>query len=353
MRKSLEKLSCVSLAATFLAITSASCWAQTSVNTIPSGFFTVTIPAGGGTSASTSFISFPLQDTATATGEMAGQVTSVTANTVTVTGAGWTAGQLSAAATPYLIQFTSGAAAGRTFLISTSTANTATVLTIDATDAAATNLTTLSITNTDTFQIIPADTISSVFGTPATTGILGGTSSASVDQVQLYSPASGWVSYYYNTNSAAWLRVGPPIASGNTVIRPDTGVIYARYGTTALSLTLLGHVSPVARQATVANSGTTVISNNWPVDQTLAGTNISTLSGWTSATSSANADIVQIYSAASGWSQYYYNGTHWLKVGPPINSDGVAIPAGTAVIIVKKGSTTGQSTLSQLMPYSI
>lgn len=324
--------------------------AQSSSST-PEGYFTANIAAGSGTSPVISTISFPLQGVAMASGQMVGIITGVTANTITNGNGGWTAGQLSQAATPYLIQITSGSAAGRTFLISTSTANTQTTVTLDAVDAASTNLTTLGITTgTDTYQIIPADTLSSIFGTPATTGIQGGATAAAADQVQLFT-TMGWLNYYYNTSSG-WLRVGPPIPSGNVVIRPDTAVIYSRLGASPLTLTLMGRVPTVARQALVSNNGVTYLSNSWPTSITLVGSNIQNTPNWISSTSSASADTVQIFTA-TGWLSYYYNGTHWYRVGPPIMSDAVTIPAGSAVIIGKKGSAGGASVLSEAVPYNL
>lgn len=356
MLKYRKRLGIALISLTWLATPTAFSWAQTTVNTVPGGYFLLNIAAGTGTSATVSLLSFPLQGSSSAsnlTGAAAGQVTGLTANTITNSNAGWTAGQLSQAATPYLIEFTSGTATGRTFLISTSTQNTATTLTIDATDASETNLTTLGIVaGTDTYQIIPADTISSLFGTPATTGVLGGTSSAGVDQIQLYSPTNGWASYYYNTTSG-WVKVGPPLPSGNVVVRPDTGVIYLRYAATPLTLTLTGQVPSVARQALAVNTGITVLSNDWPVNLTLATSSISHIPGWVTGSSASTADQVQIYSPTSGWTGYYNNGTNWIEVGPPINSNNVAISAGSAVILIKQGSTAGYSLLTEAMPYSL
>ena len=194
----------------------------TTVSTTPTGYFPVTIAAGTSAGRTLSFVSFPLQNVAPINGEAQGFVTGVTSNTITNSNAGWTAGQLSTAATPCLVQFTSGAAAGRTFLVSTSTSNTATTLTLDAVDATTVDLTTLGIVpGTDTYQILSGDTLSTLFGTPATTGIAGATSSGSADQVELLSNGV-WLSYYYNTNSG-WLRVGPPIVSANVVNPPRYG----------------------------------------------------------------------------------------------------------------------------------
>lgn len=323
-------------------------------NTIPAGYFTVNIAAGLGTSGVLSVVSFPLQGTATNAGQMVGQITGVTSNTISNSNAGWTAGQLSVAATPCLLQITSGTAAGRTFLISTATANTSTGVTIDPTDLPNNlDLTTLGIVvGTDTYQIIPADTISSIFGTPATTGVQGGATSTGADQVQLL-PVSGgaWASYYYNTTSSQWLRVGPPIPSNNVVIRPDTGVYYVRYATTPLTLMLLGQAPAVGRQAVVSNTGITVLSTNFPTDTTLGASNIQNTPGWVSAATSATADTVQIFNGT--WLSYYNNGTNWIRVGPPIVSNSVAIPAGSAVVLVKRGSTAGQNILTQALPYSL
>jgi hypothetical protein len=290
---------------------------------------------------------------------MVGVITGVTgpsgspANTISNSNAGWTAGQLSVQATPYLLQITSGTATGRTFLISTSTANTSTGVTIDGTDLVNTDLTTLGIAvGTDTYQIIPADTISSVFGTPASTGIQGGATSTGADQVQLLAVSGGsWTSYYYNTTSSQWLRVGPPIPSNNVVIRPDTGVLYVRIPTTPLTLTLLGQAPAVPRQAVVSNTGVTVLSTSFPVDTTLGNSNIQNTPGWATAATSSNADSVQIFNGS--WTSYFNNGTNWVRVGPPIVSNGVAIPAGTAVLLVKRGTATGQNILTQALPYSL
>lgn len=322
------------------------------VSTIPSGYFNVTIPAGTSSSATPSVLSFPLLGTANAGGAMSGVVTGITANTITSTGAAWSAGALSQSTTPCLIQFTSGAAAGRTFLISTSTANTSTTVTLDSQDASQVDLTTLGIMpGTDTYQIYAANTISSIFGTPATTGVLGGSGYTGVDEIELLVPGFGWKYFYYNTASG-WLEIGPPIPSGNVVIRPDAALIYVRYGTTPMNLALLGQVPPQSRQALVSNGAPTVLSNSWPVNITLGSSNLSQMPGWVANTNYKDADLVEFLSPI-GWLLFYYNGSHWMEVGPPINSDNYVIPAGSGLIISRLGSTSGQSTLSQALPYSL
>jgi uncharacterized protein (TIGR02597 family) len=326
--------------------------AQT-VSTVPVGFMTLNVAAGTGTSSKLSVLSFPLRSDA----EGAGRITGVTADSITDASATWTAGAFSQAATPYCIRITSGVAVGRSFLLSTATPNTATTITLDAVDASQVDLAALGIvtgaTNGDTYEIVPCDTISSIFGTPVTGNVQGGATAEAADQVRLLLPGTGWQSYYYNTTSG-WVTVGPtPVVSADVAIRPDGGVYYLRLGATPLELVLIGRVPNTPWQATVANTGTTVLSNNWPVDVKLADSKIRDLSGWVSAGSYQIADTVRIYTTQDGWRDFYHNGTNWIRVGPPINSDNVLIPQGSVVTIVKKGSVAGQSTLTQPLPYSL
>ena len=368
-----------------LGISAGSALAQS--DTVPAGYFTVNIPAGTVSSPSLSLLSFPLLDNATATGQMVGLVTGITSNTITNSGAGWTAGQLSVQATPYLIEFTSGAAAGRTFLLSNtttspSTANTGTTVTLDPTFET-TDLTTLGIVpGTDTYQILPADTISSLFGTPSTTGIIGAQGAAlanQADQVMVYSNGT-WVSYYYNTTTSG----APPVAAGwtktgvfggagaNVAIKPDTGVIYTRRGA-ALSLMLMGQAPSIARQTAVSSTGITLLSNSWPVDiglgnsatevngsgqtVTLQPSNFQKISGWVTGAQST-ADNVLVYSSGT-WLTYFYNGSNptngsWVKTGVfGGNGEIVVIPAGSVVLLSKKTAASQPSILSEALPYSL
>ena len=347
------------LTLTYLGVSMVSMWAQAITSTVPIGYFTLNIPAGYGNSSSVCVLSFPLQGLATASGQMVGKVTSITANTITNSNAAWTAGQLSVPATPYLLQITSGTAAGRTFLLSTSTANTATTVTLDPNDTVQTDLTTLGIiAGTDTYQIIPADTILSLFGTPTSgIGIVGGAgSSTNADIVTTFS-GSGWIGYYYDTTANHWLRVGlPHIPGDNFVIRPDAGVFFNRFGTTPLTMTLSGQVPFVARQALVANNGVTLLSNSWPVAQTLGTSHIQNLPGWISGPTTSNPDTITLFSPVTGWRNYFYDGTNWRWWGPgsirTIN-DSLVIPAGTVGYTNKQGTTSGYSTLTQPIPYSL
>lgn len=323
------------------------------VTTVPVGAVGVTIAAGTGTARALSTVSFPLVEQAVIAGKATGIITGVTASTLSNSTAGWTAGQLSTAAAPCLIQITSGSASGRTFLVSTTTASTATTVTIDTEDAALVDLTTLGIASgVDTYRVLACDTLSSLFGTPATTGILGAAAGQSATgDIILVLNSGAYRSYYYNTTASQWARVGPNTASNNVAIRPDAMVIYNRLGNSALGLTITGEVPSVARKAIVKKSGLTVLANGWPAGLTLSTSGIQNSTGWTTGTSTT-ADTVQML-IGSGYQKFYHNGTNWKRVGPNTTSDTVAIPVGSGVIISKLGSTTGSVALSQALPYSL
>jgi hypothetical protein len=330
--------------------------AQTTAVTDPVGFVTVSAAAGTGATRTVSVLSFPLVSPEAITGVATGRITGVTANSISNSSAGWSAGALSVPATPYVIRITSGSAKGHTFLISTLTPNTATTVTIDSLEAAQVDLTTLGIVtgaSGDTYAVYACDTLLTALGTPATTGVQGAASSAGADIVQLF--VSGfWQQYYYNTTNLRWQRVGPNSPSDNVPIRPDSAVLYSRLPASPLNLTVLGTVPVSDRKAMVNNSGVTFLSNSWPVNLTLGTSGIQLIPGWASAASynAATTDIVQMM-VNGFWVKYWHTGNNWKRVGPGSISDSVSIPVGSAFIIEKKTSAPGASQLVQTIPYSL
>jgi hypothetical protein len=334
--------------------------AQTAT-TDPVGFVTVGITAGTGTAKRNTLFSVPLMETESIGGQVAGTITGVTANTISNTNAGWTAGALSQPATPYLIQITSGAAEGRLFLISSSAntggaisgvANTATTVTVSSTDTAQIDLTSLGIVaGTDTYKIYACDTLSSFFGTPATTGVQGGTAPANADTV--VAVVNGTSStYYYSTTSSRWVRavLGNPDSS-NVPLLPYYGVQYGRLANSALSFVVTGGVPTEPRKVAVKNSGTTIVSQFWPVSSTLGTSGLSSVV--TPGATAAAADTV-VLTEGLATSTFFFNGTDWKKVvlgTPTANTN--PIPIGASVQIIRKGTATGFSTLSQNVPYTL
>src|SRR5436190_34800 len=73
----------------------------------------------------------------------------------------------------------------------------------------------------DTYQIIPADTLSTLIGTPGTTGILANANPLNADNLQVLVGTS-WRQYYHDGTN--WRRIGPNTISNDVVIRPDAAV---------------------------------------------------------------------------------------------------------------------------------
>lgn len=319
--------------------------------TDPVGYIKTNItPSYGSGGRVLTVLSFPLVNTTAVSGAKSGQIASVTSNTITDTAAGWVAGELSIAATPKIIRITSGNAAGRTFLISTTTSNTSTVLTLDSSETA--DLTTLSIAAGDTYKIFDCQTISSLFGTPATFAFLANTTAATSDNVLL--PMNGvWAPFYYDTTLNRWTKddTGSPDAT-NQAVKPETAILFSRLGTTSgLSLVATGNVPTTRRSDTVKASGMSGLSNAWPTDITLLNSGIQNIPNWQASASANSADQVLLL-INDAWSTFWWTGTNWKKrtLGSPI-SDSQIIKAGTGIVLMKNTGSATDNQLTQNPPY--
>lgn len=301
--------------------------------TTPVGY--VNQPLAAGTSCAFGIL---LDDTAAApVGLRAGKIESFNASTLTNNAAGWT-GSLAVPSAPWAVRLASGAAAGKLLDV---TANTSTTLTVSGA-----NLTTLGVAIGDSFELVPLDTLGSLFG-PAP--LDGGTSAATADVVQLRSGAA-WVAFYYDTNFGHWRRTtGAPVNSDDTVIRPGSAMMVVRRGGST-TLTLVGRVLGTTYRTPINNASTTAISAGFPMATTLGDFGLQNLlSGWRSGTTTSTADSIGLYNG-SAWVPYVYNGAHWQTTGGA-SSDAVAIPAGAAILIQRPGSAAGTTDLIRAKTY--
>ena len=334
--------------------------AQTTVQGEPFGYVKINITAGTGSSKKTSLVSIPLLEEASINGNATGRITGVTSTTISASGAGWTAGELSTAATPHLIEITSGVAKGRMLLISTATASTADTVTISPEEATRVgDLTSLGIVtgsdNGDTYRIRPVDTLGSFFGTPESTLILGGASANAADTITIVGNGSS-ATYFYNTGvtPARWSRVaiGSPDAS-NIPIAPYAGVQYARLANTPLEFIVTGKVPSGEREVSIKNSGTTLLAPFWPVSQTLADLAIQNMPNWGTGATAAAADTV-VLSSGGSVSTFFHDGTNWRRValGSPTANTNV-VPVGASILINKKGGASGFASYEHAAPYDL
>ncbi|HEX2855695.1 MAG TPA: hypothetical protein VHO24_20840 [Opitutaceae bacterium] len=313
--------------------------AATSVAGVPVGYLKIEI-AG----AATTPFGVPLADlSAPPAGIRAGRIESFTANTISSSGAGWST-NLADPGAPWLVRIASGPSAGKLLDIA---ANTATTLTISGA-----NLTALGLTaGTDTFELVPMDTLWSLLGSDT---VQGGVSAATADNVQVRSGTS-WLAYYFDTGLGYWRRtIGPATNSNHVRIRPESGVQIVRRGAGGLTLTFAGRVPAHSFRAPVNNASSTVIHAGFPTDVTLGALAMETLlPGWRSHAVAASADQLALYQG-NAWVGYFHNGSFWQPVsGAAVDSGGLAIPAGALFTLQRPGVTPGTTDLVRLVPYSL
>ena len=323
-----------------------------SVTTDPVGVVKKTIAAGTGSSHVITLLSLPMLDKPTdLTGKSVGTVSAFTADTISDDAAGWAAGELSQEASPRLVKITSGNAEGLVMLISTETQNTATTLTIDDAESSVIDLTAVGLAQGDSYCILNCDTLLSAFGTPDTSGVLGGTAKQNADYVMLLNEI-GWRSYFYSTDSDEWVLVqrGFP-AADNVPLKPDTGIIYARLGDTGLEVQLSGAVPTTDSLSFVDGSGVSFLGVNWPTDRQLQNSGIKDVPGWVADSDFVNSDYI-ILLTDLGWEKFWYDGTNWRRNvrGFPI-SDEYVIESPNSIMVVKRSATDNQF-LSEANPYN-
>jgi len=322
--------------------------AQESLLSETVGHLPASIRAGTGNAKAYTVLALPLAIPSGASWRSQGRLTAITTNTFVDATKDWTPGQWSAPAAPWFIRITGGAADGRSFLLSTTAPNTADTLVLAPSET--TDLTTLGIAagqSGDTYELFAAETLASVF--PAGSGAHGGTGVADSDSIQII--RDGVVStFYFHAGSGLWRDASTDADASDTVIHPDSALLYGRLAATPLDLSLLGVVAGPDRRADVKNSGQTLLANAWPVPLTLADSGIQNLPGWVSAAAPGSADKVQLH-LNGVWQNFFHDGTRWRQIarGNPIR-DTQLIPAGSAVLINRLGSAPGSTTLHQTAP---
>ena len=312
----------------------------TTAATVPVGFTqTVVTPAIDANTPSSQVLSVPFYNAAV----YAAAVSTVDTSTqFSNSSATWTTNQFAQSGSPYLVHFQSGNSVGRYFLIQSNTATQVTVYNRGY------DLTSL-IAAADTFEIVPANTLGSLFGTTSVPFQTGATADVA-DDIYLWN-GSGFSVYYHNGTN--WKLSGSLSNQNPTIVYPDEGVFLVRRSTSALSLTFVGTVPSTTERSDVPGAGSTFVSNRFPTDTTLSAVGFQNLPNWLSGATANNADNVYIWNGTS-WVVYYYNGTNWKASGILSTQDTKSIPTGSAVFVVRQSSASGSSsTLPQTLPYTL
>jgi uncharacterized protein (TIGR02597 family) len=298
--------------------------------TDPVGFITLNVAGtGGSVPTQLSFAGLSL----TRAVEYQGSAETVGASSLTDNDATWADNQFNGAAGAYFVELTSGANAGTTYDISSTTAATKTI-------SLAQNLAAGTAAGVS-FKVRKHWTIASVFG-PADESGLGGGSSTSADQLQLWNGA-GYDIYYYQTvglGGVGWRRAGAPaVDAAGTVIPPEQGLILNRKQSPGVNVVLMGAVKTGQTSVPVFH-GLNFIGNTYAASMTLGDSGIYTgndVTGLASG-SSSSADQILIWNG-TGYDIYYYQtsglgGIGWRKGGAPaVDAGGTQIQVGQSIII--------------------
>lgn len=337
---------------TFIVVSLNSLVSAQTVTTVPLGFTTLEITAGTGTSKRVSLISIPLlqQDPAV---PPRGVVASVEKSAVSVEpfGGGLPTSFLSQADRPFLFLVESGDAAGLMFLVSTASPNSESRIVLTDPHDPSLDLLAAGVRSGDRYRLLACDTLLSFFGTPETTGVVGGVSPNLADTVTLVQNGSS-STYYYSTTFGRWVRValGSPVAN-DVPLLPYYGIQYSRIGASPLRLVSIGEVPTVPRKVKVKNGGTTLLGSFWPTPVSLSDSGVAGLSGWQSSGQTQPPDRI-VLAAAGSTSTYSHDGVNWRRVGlgRPI-SDTISLPVGGASLITKSPQASPHSILDQNVPY--
>jgi hypothetical protein len=199
----------------------------------------------------------------------------------------------------------------------------------------------------DVYELVLADTLSSLFGTAT---LQGGPDVSSADNIWVWASTS-WQVYYYNTTRSEWERSSDvtPTNRGNQVIRPDRGLMLVRNAGTSLKMYVTGRVPDMAAQFFHSRPGVTFLSTGLPTPVTLGSLALQTrVSGWIAGTNIStalvDADFIQVWSSTA-WLYYYYDSGsgHWRRTTDLTDTDRgtISLPIGRPIMIVRQGVTTG------------
>ena len=332
------------IALSFAGFAARSASAQTTATTIPVGFITKTIPAAPDASTpSNTPLSIPLFQTADFQSSVA-STPAAGSNVITLTAAAFTLNQFTT--TPHLVRVKTGTLTGKFWTI---LSHDATSLTVNEPNGGAPGNLTGLVAN-DSCEILPANTLASVFGAPTPIpGLVGAASAGAADNVLLWN-GTNFQTYFFNTNNTSW-RSGLA-ASNNVIIFPDDAAFLVRKATSPLSVTIMGTVPSTNERTELIGSSNNFVANRFPTDSTLGTSGIETTPGWVKAGSASGADNVLLWNSGTGsWDTYFFHNTANVWRRGLAAANGTVIPAGTGFFIVRLAGTT-DAVLTQTLPYT-
>ena len=337
----------LSISAAALCVLVSPSFAQTTATTDPAGFITAAV-AGGGSVASPrlSLISPTLMQPVAWQGAIT--AFSSPAKSLTVAGTPWTANQFNGAAGLHFVEIISNTGAANPipgFWANILTTGT-NVITTDV-DMSAYAVVGAAI------RIRKHVTIGSFFGATNSAGFLASDDASTADEVLVYSGAAS-TSYFYFTGGggfpAGWYDAAFNLNPGqaeNVAIAPFQGVVIKRKAAAALNIVSIGSVK-TGNTLTPVQNALNVLGTVSAKGLTLGNSGLYTgnpATGVKASDDPSTADEVTIYTPTGQTNYFYFTGGGGFAAGwydsafnatAPLDSS-VAIPAGTSVVVNRKG----------------
>lgn len=304
--------------------------------TPPLGGMSFTVHGGTAAAPAVTPIALPISDTPTAIGAKRTRTNAINSDVITATNAGWSDSALAGATFPYDVRFLAGTGVGSRLAIIANTTDTVTV--------AGRDLATLGVnagTDGDTFELVPVDTLDTLF---ASDTFLGADTEAAADQVHLAQTSRS--TFFYDNAATRWTDAAAITGdAGNTRLPPEGSITVERKGE-AFTLRFIGSPAQTHVNVLVANSGPTFTHTGFPRPISLGDLSVqSKLTGWVSDAAADQADLVGI-ATGSSWVFYFHNGANWQRtVGAASARDDIVIPSGTPIQIFRRGAATGSTAL--------
>ena len=321
-----------------------------SVSTVPVGYVTLKINGStDGVAPAFTALSAPLQKATLSKGAITADPT---ATVLTNANASYTtnayAGTDAEGNPSHYIQITSGINEG---LILDIVSNSATSFTTD-TDFSG------LVSSGDHYAVKKYITLGDIFGSANEAGLTSGGSTSSSDLVYIMSADGNgnYSTYYYQTDpfggaigGNGWRKAGDTDTDmSNVIVAPDDGLLVSRSAQGDLSARILGTVNDIEHSRDLP-AGFTLVAYPFPVDVTLADSNIYTVdNGYVSGSSSSDSDLIYILQKNGAFRSYYYQtdplggnfgGNGWRLVGDRnTDASGTVIEVGSSIIVKHTGS---------------
>lgn len=322
---------------------SSTAFAQTPAFSKPSGYTTQTLAQG------LNLVGISLQTPSLASGKFE------TITSTTLTDSQITYAPISGRT--YILEITSGTQSGSIFEVPAAnlSGNTITVTTVPATD-----LTTLGLTTSDTYNLRVAPSLVDIFTTTpqASGGVLRATVNVANSDIVWVPIAPGSFERYFLHTDGGYRRVTGtssfvPVDGNSVPLIYADGVIVQKRQATAASLTIVGEVKLVGTNG-VLTRGFNLVNVVAPAGLTLRTANlITTPATLASAANVANSDVIWVQKPNLTYDRYYYHNTQgWRDAATNTNLPAQTDPVLSGAIYIQKRTTAVLAPLRLAVPSS-